>query len=110
MAYDLVDACVAADYTLINMRFIKPLNEELITALAHSCDLIVTVEEGARLGGIGEHIAAIVAQGSGLSRVLNLGLHDEFIMEGTRAEILDEQGLSVAQIMAAITSFQEQSR
>ena len=92
------------------MRFIKPLNEELITALAQSCDLMVTVEEGARLGGIGEHIAAIVAQGPGLSRVLNLGLHDEFIMEGTRAEILDEQGLSVAQIMAAITSFQEQSR
>ena len=110
VAYDLVDACVAADYTLINMRFIKPLNEELITVLAHSCDLIVTVEEGARLGGIGEHIAAIVAQGSGLSRVLNLGLHDDFIMEGTRAEILAEQGLSAAQIMAVIDSATKQSR
>lgn len=110
IAYELVDACVAADYTLINMRFIKPLNEELIAQLAQHYELMVTVEEGARLGGIGEHISALVAQQMNSCRVLNLGLHDDFIMEGTRAEILAEQGLSAAQIMAVIDSATKQSR
>ncbi len=110
IAYELVDACVAADYTLINMRFIKPLNEELIAQLAQHYELMVTVEEGARLGGIGEHISALVAQQMNSCRVLNLGLYDDFIMEGTRAEILAEQGLSAAQIMAVIDSATKQSR
>ena len=66
---------------------------------------MVTVEEGARLGGIGEHISALVAQElSSRAHVFNLGLHDAFIMEGTRAEILAEQGLSVPDIMAEIAA------
>ena len=106
MAHELYEACAAQDYTLINMRFIKPLNEELIAVLAGSYDLIVTVEEGARLGGIGEHISALVAQtpAAQRARVLNIGLHDAFIMEGTRAELLAEQGLTVPDIMAAIAA------
>ena len=105
VAYELYEECAAADYTLLNMRFIKPLNEELIAQLARDYDLLVTVEEGARLGGIGEHISALVAQElSSRAHVFNLGLHDAFIMEGTRAEILAEQGLSVPDIMAEIAA------
>lgn len=106
ISYELYEACAQADYTLINMRYIKPVNEELVAQLASDYELLVTVEEGARLGGIGEHISAIVAAHGKSARVFNLGLHDEFIMEGTRAEILAEQGLNVGGIMSAIAQQQ----
>lgn len=108
MVHDLETVAQEHDLTLINMRFIKPLNEELISYLASRYDLLVTLEEGAKLGGIGEHIAAIVANSVSTARtkrkarVLNLGLGDAFMMEGSRSEILQEQGLSVDQVLSQI--------
>ena len=107
-AHDLVPLAQSEDLTLINMRFIKPLKEDLVRALAAEYDLLVTVEEGAKLGGIGEHIAAVVAE---LPRskqrvsVLTLGLNDAFIMEGLRPELLAEQGMSPQGIKERISAY-----
>lgn len=106
-AHDLEALAKQEDYTLINMRFIKPLNEELVRSLASRCELLVTVEEGACLGGIGEHVAAIVAGmkiGANRASVINIGLEDAFIMEGQRPEILDEQGLTAAKVQERIAA------
>lgn len=94
MAHQMQPIAEAYDFTLINMRFIKPLNEELISYLAGIYDLIVTYEEGSVLGGIGEHIAALVSRlPQSKSQVLTLGLPDHFMMEGPRDLLLQENGL-----------------
>lgn len=106
-SHELESLAKQEDYTLINMRFIKPLNEDLVRLLASRSELIVSVEEGARLGGIGEHIAAIVASmkvGEKRASVINIGLDDAFIMEGQRLEILEEQGLTAAKVQARIAA------
>lgn len=108
-AHELEALARSCDYTLINMRFIKPLNEELVRALSRMYDLLVTVEEGAVLGGIGEHVAALVAampaRKHAHAAVLPLGLGDSFIMEGQRSEILKEQRLDPESIKARIAAF-----
>lgn len=107
-AHDLVPLAQSEDLTLINMRFIKPLKEDLVRALAAEYDLLVTVEEGAKLGGIGEHIAAVVAElprSKQRASVLTLGLNDAFIMEGLRPELLAEQGMSPQGIKERISAF-----
>ena len=107
-AHDLVPLAQSEDLTLINMRFIKPLNEDLVRALAAEYDLLVTVEEGARLGGIGEHIAAVVAalpRSKQRASVLTLGLNDAFIMEGLRPELLAEQGMSPQGLKERISAY-----
>lgn len=107
-AHDLVPLAQSEDLTLINMRFIKPLNENLVRALAAEYDLLVTVEEGARLGGIGEHIAAVVAalpRSKQRASVLTLGLNDAFIMEGLRPELLAEQGMSPQGLKERISAY-----
>lgn len=107
-AHDLVPLAQSEDLTLINMRFIKPLKEDLVRALAAEYDLLVTVEEGAKLGGIGEHIAAVVAElprSKQRASVLTLGLNDAFIMEGLRPELLAEQGMSPQGIKERIAAY-----
>lgn len=107
-AHDLVPLAQSEDLTLINMRFIKPLKEDLVRALAAEYDLLVTVEEGAKLGGIGEHIAAVVVElprSKQRASVLTLGLNDAFIMEGLRPELLAEQGMSPQGIKERISAY-----
>ena len=107
-AHDLVPLAQSEDLTLINMRFIKPLKEDLVRALAAEYDLLVNVEEGAKLGGIGEHIAAVVAElprSKQRASVLTLGLNDAFIMEGLRPELLAEQGMSPQGIKERISAY-----
>lgn len=107
-AHDLVPLAQSEDLTLINMRFIKPLKDDLVRALAAEYDLLVTVEEGAKLGGIGEHIAAVVAElprSKQRASVLTLGLNDAFIMEGLRPELLAEQGMSPQGIKERICAY-----
>ncbi len=95
---------IAADYdlTVADMRFIKPLDQELIAGLAARSRILITLEEGAVLGGIGEEVAALV-QGRGKDcRVINLGVPDRFIMECTRKQALADLGLDAAGLAAFI--------
>lgn len=79
--------------TLVNMRFVKPLDKEMIRELAKNHKVFVTVEDGVALGGAGSAVAEFVAE-EGLSvQVKNLGLPDKFLDHGTRKELLAEASL-----------------
>jgi 1-deoxy-D-xylulose-5-phosphate synthase len=88
--------------TVVNMRFIKPLDETLILELAHTHDLLVTLEENTVQGGAGSAINEFLAANGRMIDCLNLGLPDEFIEHGERSELLHDCGLDAAGIRHAI--------
>jgi 1-deoxy-D-xylulose-5-phosphate synthase len=90
------------DATVVNMRFVKPLDVELIRELAGTHELIVTVEENALQGGAGSAVnEALLAEGRAV-RILNLGIPDRFIGHADQQQQLAECGLDAAGIEAAI--------
>ncbi|MFM9834546.1 MAG: 1-deoxy-D-xylulose-5-phosphate synthase [Methylophilaceae bacterium] len=90
--------------SVANMRFIKPLDSELVKQLAKTHDLIVTVEENALMGGAGAAVLESM-QIQGLSTPsLCLGLPDEFIEHGTHETMLADCGLDSLGILEAIKS------
>ncbi|MEG1833498.1 MAG: 1-deoxy-D-xylulose-5-phosphate synthase [Burkholderiaceae bacterium] len=92
----------AIDATVANMRFVKPIDAELVAELARTHDAIVTVEENAIMGGAGSACLEAMAA-AGLARpVLQLGLPDRFIDHGDVALLLKDCGLDAAGIRAAI--------
>jgi 1-deoxy-D-xylulose-5-phosphate synthase len=88
--------------TVANMRFVKPLDEELILKLADSHELLVTVEENAIAGGAGSGINELLSARGCRVPVLNLGLPDIFLDQGTREELLGQCGLDAEGIAKAI--------
>lgn len=90
------------DATLVNLRFIKPLDEELIVRLAGTHRAIVTVEENVVAGGAGSAInECLLAHGHAIP-MLNLGIPDRFIEHGSREDCLVAAGLDTASIDGAI--------
>jgi 1-deoxy-D-xylulose-5-phosphate synthase len=91
--------------SVANMRFIKPLDEELILSLAKSHDIFITVEENVLSGGAGSAVNLFLQQQKILMPVLNIGLPDSFIEQGTREELLAICSLDKAGILAQIGAF-----
>ncbi|MDO8651445.1 MAG: 1-deoxy-D-xylulose-5-phosphate synthase [Undibacterium sp.] len=90
------------DATLANMRFIKPLDVELVKSLAASHDFLVTIEEGCSMGGAGSAVAEALAE-AGISKpLLILGLPDKFIDHGDPTVLLAQCGLDATGIEASI--------
>ena len=86
------------DATLVNMRFIKPLDGEMIKEMVASHDYIITVEDNAIKGGAGSAVIEFMMANKLLKPVLTIGLPDEFIKHGSQKEIyaelkLDAQGM-----------------
>ncbi|MBB6091547.1 1-deoxy-D-xylulose-5-phosphate synthase [Povalibacter uvarum] len=90
------------DATLINLRFVKPLDEELLVRLAGSHRAIVTVEENVVAGGAGSAIAECLASHGLPLPTLHLGIPDRFIEHGSRNDCLTAAGLDVASIEGAV--------
>ena len=91
--------------TVVNMRFVKPLDEELLLELAKSHDLFITVEENVLSGGAGSAVNNFLQVQRILMPVLNIGLPDRFIEQGTREELLAICGLDSQGITAQIEAF-----
>ena len=91
--------------TVVNMRFVKPLDEELLLELAKSHDLFITVEENVLSGGAGSAVNNFLQAQRILMPVLNIGLPDRFIEQGTREELLTICGLDSQGITAQIEAF-----
>jgi 1-deoxy-D-xylulose-5-phosphate synthase len=88
--------------TLVDMRFVKPLDEALILQMADSHELLVTVEENVVAGGAGSGVNEfLLAQGRRVD-VLNLGLPDRFVAHGKVPELHAACGLDVAGILASV--------
>jgi 1-deoxy-D-xylulose-5-phosphate synthase len=90
------------DATVVNMRFVKPLDSELVLRMAQEHVLLVTVEENTVQGGAGSAVAECLAQNSIVIPLLQLGLPDRFIDHGEPAKMLAECGLDAAGIAAAV--------
>ena len=102
MVAPAAEAAASLDATLADMRFVKPLDEDLIGNLALSHDLIVTVEENAIMGGAGSAVNEFLAAHNNFLPVLNLGLPDKFLEHGKAPEMLSGAGLDSAAITLAI--------
>ena len=96
------------DATLVNMRFIKPLDEKLLLRLVSDHKIFVTVEENAVAGGAGSGVNEILSHHQLTIPVLNLGIPDHFYEQGTREECLAECGLNSSAIIRSIRAFLHQ--
>ena len=95
-AADMLDAVVA------DMRFVKPIDHEMILELANENDLLVTLEDNARMGGAGSAVNEVLLAQHHAVPILNLGLPDQFVEHGTREELMAQIGLDGAGILRSI--------
>lgn len=100
--------CLAAaeelNATVVNMRFIKPLDDELVASLAANHDLLVTVEENTIMGGAGSAVAESLYKQKIYTKILQLGLPDTFIDQGDHAQMLANCGLGKDGIIDSVNS------
>ena len=90
--------------TVANMRFVKPMDEQLLAELADGHELLLTLEENSIQGGAGSAVNEWLAATGRVKRILNLGLPDRFIEQGTQAEQWRDAGLDAASVLAAAQS------
>ena len=95
----------ALDATVVNMRFVKPLDEELLLRLANSHRAFVTLEDNAVTGGAGSGVNECLARHGVALPILNLGIPDRFIEHGSRNECLAAAGLDAESVEAAVRAW-----
>jgi 1-deoxy-D-xylulose-5-phosphate synthase len=95
----------ALDLSLVNMRFIKPLDESMIIDLASSHDYLVTLEDASIEGGAGSAVLEFLNQQRISIPVLRLGLGDVFPSQGSREQVLEDYGLDPATLRQSILEF-----
>lgn len=105
IAHDLYDLCREKEITLADMRFVKPLDLAMLDELAKHHEVVLSVEEGAVQGGIGEEIARYFEERSYSCRVLTAGIPDEFEMEDSRSSILKRLKLDPEGILERVRNF-----
>jgi 1-deoxy-D-xylulose-5-phosphate synthase len=109
----MVSPCVTvADRThatLINMRFIKPLDRQAILDAAANHRILITVEENAIAGGAGSAVSELLARENVQTQVVHIGLEDGFIQHGTREECLQQAGLDEATLLSRVQMLAQNS-
>ena len=99
-------AAEEVDATVANMRFVKPIDRELIATLAAEHSLLVSVEENALIGGAGSEVERILEELGCTVQLLRMGLPDHFVEQGDQALLLAEIGLDGDGIVSAIRARQ----
>jgi 1-deoxy-D-xylulose-5-phosphate synthase len=102
MVAPAMNAGAALDATVVNMRFVKPIDTALITELARTHDAFVTIEEHSIMGGAGAAVSEALAAAGIAKPILHLGLPDRFIDHGEQAQLLALEGLNAAGIEQSI--------
>jgi 1-deoxy-D-xylulose-5-phosphate synthase len=102
LLYPALQVAEKLNATVVNMRWAKPINADLLREVANSHEQLVTLEEGCLLGGAGSAVLEVLQQLQIQKPVLNLGLPDVFIEHGDPAKLLAMQGLDAAGIEASI--------
>ena len=93
------------DATVIDMRFVKPLDEDIIQEIGNSHDLLVTIEENVVMGGAGSAVNEFAQNAKINAKILNLGLPDHYIHHGTQSSLLSQVGLDANGIKQSIQDF-----
>lgn len=93
------------DASLVNMRFVKPLDEDVIVEMAESHDVLVTVDENVIAGGAGSGVNEVLAARGIPQLVLNLGLPDRLLQHGSRDDMLADAGLTSAVIEESVRTY-----
>ena len=102
LLYPALQAAEKINATVVNMRWAKPLDVDLLLQVAASHEALVTLEDGAIMGGAGSAVGEAL-QAAGLQKpLLQLGLPDAFIEHGDPAKLMAMQGLDAAGIQASI--------
>ncbi len=102
LLYPALQAAERLNATVVNMRWAKPLDTELLLAIAQQHEALVTLEEGAIMGGAGSAVAEALNAAAVVKPLLQLGLKDEFIEHGDHAALLALQGLDAGGIEASV--------
>lgn len=97
-----LEAAESLDATVADMRFVKPLDRELVLDLASRHQALVTIEEGAIMGGAGSAVTELLNEAGRTLPVLQLGLPDRYIDHGDQAALLSALGLDAKGIERAI--------
>jgi len=105
MVSPAMEAAETCGATVANMRFVKPLDEELVLQLAGRHELLVTVEDNAVMGGAGSAVNECLARHGVTVPVISLGLSDTFYDHGSREELLSECGLDKQGILDTVSGF-----
>ena len=102
MVHPALEAAEILDAAVVDMRFVKPLDTEMILEIANETDLLVTLEDNAKSAGAGSAVNEVLLAQHHAVPMLNLGLPDHFVEHGTREELLAQCGLDSAGIQRAI--------
>jgi len=102
MVSPAIEAANALDATVVNMRFVKPLDEALILDVVRNHQLIITIEENRIQGGAGSAVNEFILNNNMLISIMNLGLPDQFIDHGNHQQMLRECGLDAEGIAESI--------
>lgn len=102
MLYPALQAAEKLGATVVNMRWVKPLDTELLLKVAAGHDALVSIEEGAIMGGAGSAVSEALQAAGVVKPLLQLGLPDVFVEHGDPAQLLALQGLDAAGIEASI--------
>lgn len=100
-----MEAANVLNATVVNMRFVKPLDEAMVLDIAQSHELIVTLEENTTMGGAGSAVNECLARHGMQTRILNLGLPDTFIEHGNPKDMLAACGLDAKGIVDSIKKY-----
>ncbi len=104
LLYPALEAAAQIGATVVNMRWAKPLDTELLLQVAGTHDALVTIEDGAVMGGAGSAVGEALQAAGMVKPILHLGLPDVFIEHGDPARLMALQGLDAAGIAQSIKS------
>jgi 1-deoxy-D-xylulose-5-phosphate synthase len=93
------------DATIVNMRFVKPLDEKMIVSIAARHRALITIEENAIIGGAGAGVSELLAVAGLQLPTLHIGIPDRFIEHGTRETCLARAGLDLAGLGAQVETW-----
>ena len=93
--------------TVANMRFVKPIDRELIIELSREHSLLISIEENTLIGGAGSEVARVLDETRSQTSFVRMGLPDHFIDHGDQLRLLAEAGLDKAGIIRTAHLFQE---
>ena len=99
------EAAESLDATVVDMRFVKPLDTAVIDEICKEHEGIVTLEDGCIMGGAGSAVTEYLQSAKQRMHTLHLGLPDSFILQGTQQEMYAEHGLDTAGIIRQVKSY-----